>query len=235
MIDRMRRPLLGAALAAGWLVALIVGVAAAQDRPSAADLPREQIEAIVREYLLREPEVLYEALQELQRRQQAEAEERQRGALAANRDLLFEHPTAPVAGNPEGDVTLVEFFDYRCTYCRRVVPALQALLEEDEGLKVVNLVFVYQGTPESLPESERHRWFEMLPRPFGCMVEWHGHDNEVEGPATGNVDGRAYMTHVWTYPRSGHYWHYLHLVLVVAHRSRIIDPQLLATIRAWCF
>lgn len=137
MIERMRRAALGAGLAAGWLAALLVGVAWAQERPSAEDLPREAIEAIVRDYLLREPEVIYEALQELQRRQAAAEDERRQVALATHRDQLFAHPDSPVAGNPEGDVTMVEFFDYRCTYCRRVVPSVQALLEVDEGLKLV--------------------------------------------------------------------------------------------------
>ncbi len=137
MMNRMRRMAVGAGLAAGWLVALVVGVAWAQDRPSATDLPREAIEAIVRDYLMREPEVLYEALQELQRRQAAAAEEQQRAAIADSRAELFDSPNSPVAGNPDGDVTMVEFFDYRCTYCRRVMPSLQALLEEDEGFKLV--------------------------------------------------------------------------------------------------
>ncbi len=108
---------------------------AAED--DAAGLSAEQIERIIHDYLLREPEVVYQALQELQRRQDAAKAERQRQALAANREELFENPDDPVAGNPDGDVAVVEFFDYQCAYCRRVVPSLQAQLEEDEKLKVV--------------------------------------------------------------------------------------------------
>ena len=109
----------------GWARTLVrtclsVGVVLAASAPAraepaeAADLPVEQIEKIVREYLLREPEVIYEAIQELQRRQAEAAAAQQRAAIAANQGKLLDDPTSPVGGNPDGDVTLVEFFDYRC-------------------------------------------------------------------------------------------------------------------------
>lgn len=110
------------------------GAAVAQD---AQNLPTEQVERIVREYLLREPEVIYEALQELQRRQAEQAAERQKQALADNRSLLYDRAADPVAGNPDGDVTLIEFFDYRCTYCRRVVDSIRELIEDDPDLRLV--------------------------------------------------------------------------------------------------
>lgn len=78
----------------------------------------------------------------------------------------------------------------------------------DEGLKVVNVVYAYTGTEEELPDDRKAEWYSMLPRPLGCMAEWHPHFEGVEGPATGNLDGRAFMTHVWTYPRSGEKWSY---------------------------
>lgn len=122
------------------MVGLILGWSA--DRSAGAqqaeiDLPVEQIETIVREYLMREPEVLFDALQELQRRQAATAAAEQRAAVLANLSELQEDPATPVGGNPEGSVTLVEFFDYRCTYCRRVVSSMRALLDEKPDLRVV--------------------------------------------------------------------------------------------------
>jgi protein-disulfide isomerase len=136
----------------GWLLACL-GVAlllppTGVHAEEAGELPAEQIEQIVREYLLREPEVIYEALQELQRRQTAEAESRQQAALADNRELIFDHPADPVGGNPEGDVTLVEFFDYRCAYCRRVVGAIRELVASDPGLRLV-----FKELPVLGPES----------------------------------------------------------------------------------
>jgi protein-disulfide isomerase len=99
----------------------------------------------VRDYLMREPQVIYEALEELQRRQ-AEAEtERQRGAIAANRDQLMNDPGDPFAGDPDGNVTVVEFFDYQCTYCRQVVRSVQELIDEDQKLKFVFKEFPILG------------------------------------------------------------------------------------------
>jgi protein-disulfide isomerase len=118
------------------MAGIVLGGAAAlqADEP---ELPVDQVEKIVRDYLLREPEIIYQALQELQRRQ-AEAEAaRQRAAVAAHQSELLEAPDNPVGGNPDGDVSLVEFFDYRCAYCRRVVSSMRTLLEEDRGLRVV--------------------------------------------------------------------------------------------------
>ena len=109
----------------------------AADQAASPELPAEQVERIVREYLLREPEIVYEALQELQRRQTAAAAERQQAAIRDNHDALFANPAAPVAGNPNGGITLVEFFDYRCTDCRRVVDSLRTLLEMEDDLRVV--------------------------------------------------------------------------------------------------
>ncbi len=88
-------------------------------------------------------------------------------------------------------------------------PAMFTYGMTDEGLMVVNIVYVFAGTEEEFPDGQQERWDEMLPRPYGCMVEWHGHNNEIEGPATGNLDGRDYMTHVWTWPRRGATWEYL--------------------------
>jgi protein-disulfide isomerase len=108
----------------------------AQDT-SATDLPVDQVEQIVRDYLMREPEVIYQALEELQRRQAAERDEQRKQMLVSRKDDLVNDPATPVAGNPDGDVTLVEFFDYRCGYCRRVLSSMQALMEEDDQLRVV--------------------------------------------------------------------------------------------------
>lgn len=136
-----------------WLQAFIgvgmalslAGGAQAGSESSGGDLPVDQIEQIVRDYLLREPEIIYQALEELQRRQAEANAERQRAAVAANRSQLFHEPGNPVAGNPDGNVTLVEFFDYQCSYCRRVVTSLQALLAEDEQLRVVFKEFPILG------------------------------------------------------------------------------------------
>jgi protein-disulfide isomerase len=129
---------------AGLLAALAATGVSAQDGTK-VELPADQVEAIVRDYLMREPEIIYEALQELQRRETAAEAERRKIALTAKKDDLFHSAASPVGGNPEGDVTLVEFFDYRCGYCRRVVGSLRALVDQDEDLRVVFKEFPILG------------------------------------------------------------------------------------------
>jgi protein-disulfide isomerase len=139
-----------ARLAHGFLIAGVLGAMSAAASAADPELPADRIEKIVREYLLREPEVIYEALQELQRRQTEAAAARQREAIAANQSELLEASHTPVGGNPDGDVTLVEFFDYRCAYCRRVVSSMRALLDEDRNLRVV-----FKDLPVLGPDSVR--------------------------------------------------------------------------------
>ena len=129
----------------GLAVLLAAPAQAGSDDP-AAGLSAEQIEKIVHDYLLREPEVVYQALQELQRRQEAAKAEHQKAAVAANHAELFQHADDPVGGNPDGDVTVVEFFDYQCAYCRRVMPSLQAQLRGGQEA---------QGRVQGLPDPRR--------------------------------------------------------------------------------
>jgi protein-disulfide isomerase len=132
----IRAKLTSRVLGAGLLLGLAMPGAMADEASKAVDLPVEQIEQIVRDYLMREPEIIYQALEALQKRQAAEQAERQKETLVSREDDLLRDPMTPIAGNPEGAVTLVEFFDYRCGYCRRVLSSMQALMEEDQELRV---------------------------------------------------------------------------------------------------
>lgn len=105
--------------------------------PAAGSPEREAMETVVREYLLENPEVLVEALQAYEANRQAAEAERQRVSLLENMDALTADPNSPVIGNPDGDVVMVEFFDYRCGYCRASAPRLQAAIKADPQLKVV--------------------------------------------------------------------------------------------------
>jgi protein-disulfide isomerase len=117
--------------------------AAASD--SFTDAQKKEIGEVVRDYLLKNPEILLEVSQELDRRQK-EAEASQRGqALAENADALFRHPGDFVAGNPKGDVTLVEFFDYNCGWCKKGFPEVLSLIEKDKNLRVVMKEFPIFG------------------------------------------------------------------------------------------
>lgn len=114
------------------------GTAVADSHKTAFDDPeRKAIESIVTDYLLENPEIILRALQVLEERKQAAKAAQEKSALAANRDALEQDPNSPVAGNPKGDVTVVEFFDYRCPYCKRVGPVVQRLRKEDANIRVV--------------------------------------------------------------------------------------------------
>jgi protein-disulfide isomerase len=135
-----KKDLLRAAVA----LALALGLAAAPQAGSAQDAQppfdatqSEAIEALVRQYILEHPEVVVEALHRYEQQQQAAEAERQAAAIVALADQLSADPRDPVIGNPDGDVTLVEFFDYRCGYCKRMTGTLAQLIEEDPQLRVV--------------------------------------------------------------------------------------------------
>ncbi|MBB3972422.1 DsbA family protein [Hansschlegelia beijingensis] len=98
---------------------------------------KEEIGAVVREYLLQHPEVLLDAQRELQRRQEARLDEQRKGALKNYVAKIDASKLHAVMGDPKGDVTLVEFFDYNCGYCRRALRDLDALIAADPKLRIV--------------------------------------------------------------------------------------------------
>ena len=129
----MTRLLLCAALLA---VGLMVGAPArAEEAPTT--LPREEVEKIVHDYLMREPEVIYDAIQELQKRRDAAEADRQKKVIVSKHDEIFQSSMDPVAGDPKGDVTVVEFFDYHCPYCRTMVGGLRSMVQSDKRLRFV--------------------------------------------------------------------------------------------------
>ena len=110
---------------------------------------RQAIEGIVHDYLLQHPDVLIGALRAAEEKLKSEAGEKATQALVARHKEIFDDPETPVGGNPKGDVTLVEFFDYRCPYCRQVQPRLQELLAGDRELRIAYKEFPILG-PVSL-------------------------------------------------------------------------------------
>ena len=120
-----------------------------QVQPSLSSAETDEFGQRVRAYLLENPEVLVEAMQILQTRQQAAEASEVETVLAARADEVFRDPMAPVTGNPDGDVTLVEFFDYNCPYCRRVAPVVFEAESADPQLRIVYKEFPILG-PGSL-------------------------------------------------------------------------------------
>ena len=124
-------------LAALAALALLAPVAADSHSNHGSGPDKGAIEEVVRDYLLKNPEVIEEAIGVLRAKRQEEERKRAEAAIAENGEALHGHPMSPVSGNAQGDVTVVEFFDYRCGFCKRALPAMEALLKEDANVRVV--------------------------------------------------------------------------------------------------
>jgi len=125
---------------------LIPAVPALAQTSEPAD--RAAVEQVVRDLLRREPELVMEALQTLQAKNDAEEAKQAKQAVSTNAEALKGTP-AEVAVNPEGDVTLVEFMDYHCGYCRRMMPSIRELVGKDKGVRFVLKEFPILG-PDSV-------------------------------------------------------------------------------------
>ncbi len=106
------------------------------DAPGAA-LDEKRIVDIVHNYLTKNPEILVEMTTELDKRQQTEQAEQQEMVISENADAIFRSPRSYSAGNPDGDVSVVEFFDYNCGFCRRALPDVVKLIDTDDKVRVV--------------------------------------------------------------------------------------------------
>jgi protein-disulfide isomerase len=127
--------------------ALIVAVAAPAAAQSITPQQRSEIESIIRDYLIRNPEVLQEVARALEKRQAEADAARAQAAVKQHAELLFNSPRQVVLGNPRGDVTMVEFFDYNCGFCKRALGDMLTLMQEDPKLRVVLKEFPVLGQP----------------------------------------------------------------------------------------
>ena len=138
--------------------------------PVSADQAR--VEQITRDYLTKNPEILVEMTNELDKRQAAEQAAQQQKAISQNADAIFRSPVSHVAGNPNGDVSLVEFFDYNCTYCRRALPDVVKLVNEDGKVRLVLKELPIFGDDSeaaaklALASNKQGKYFEMHQKLF---------------------------------------------------------------------
>ncbi len=151
----LRKTIFAGAIALSSTIALgTVGQAQeSDDNSSLFPLKTEEqtkaFEEAVKEYLLKNPEVIIDSLTKYQELQAQREEEQKQLAIINNVDELHNSPTSPYLGNPDGDVVLVEFFDYRCPYCHRAASVVKQLVEDDPNLKVVMKEFPILS-PESM-------------------------------------------------------------------------------------
>ena len=111
----------------------------------AADISQAEFGQRVRAYLLEHPEVINEALNRLQARQAEQDAAAAKSALKVHADALLHDPDSPVGGNPDGSVTLVEFFDYNCPYCKMMAPLIVQAAAADPQLRIVYKEFPILG------------------------------------------------------------------------------------------
>ncbi len=129
-----------------FLSAALLGAAgiAFASLPATA-LDRPEVEKIIKEYLIQNPEVLRDAMIELQKREAAAEATARAQAVKANQKLIYESPRGVVVGNPKGDVTIVEFFDYNCGYCKRALDDMMTIMKDDPKIKFVLKEFPVLG------------------------------------------------------------------------------------------
>ncbi len=150
---RLSRLLTVAALGLG--LATAAAPARAQTQTPASGLTAEQrkaVVALIRETLLQNPELIQEALVELERRNAVAQADAQRSAVTAEMARLIDPKTSAIVGNPQGDVTIIEFMDYNCGFCKKALEDVRALTKEDPKLKVVIKDFPILG-PDSVEAS----------------------------------------------------------------------------------
>lgn len=134
------------AIAAMFCLAL---PAQALDVEAMSDAERKMFRAEIRAYLMENPEVIMEAVAVLEQREQVAQDQLDVDLVKTNADALFHDGYSWTGGNPEGDITLVEFMDYRCGYCRRAYDEVEELVESDENIR-----FILKELPILGEESE---------------------------------------------------------------------------------
>ncbi|WP_437374413.1 DsbA family protein [Inquilinus limosus] len=176
----MLRPSRLASLAV--LAAVAVAAPSVQAQQTIDPAQKDAIEQIVRDYIRAHPEIVVEALDAYQAKKEQEERASQAKMLTSRADEIFRSPSSPVIGNPQGDVTLVEFFDYQCGYCKRSQPDLERLVKEDSGLRVVLKEFPILG-----PASVTAARASLAAQKQGKYLEFHSKLMGVKGQLNDQV------------------------------------------------
>ncbi len=172
-MDRISRSIRIAAFSA------IVLVAAATPTHAAEPLSPDQttaVETVIRDYLLQNPEIIAQAIEALQNKRKAAEQLAITEALDSNRVALMRDPGSPITGDVEGDVSVIEFFDYRCGVCKRVHPIVAQLMKGDPKLRRV-----YKEWPILGPDSVFASRAALASRAQGKYKKFHDAMMEFKG------------------------------------------------------
>lgn len=140
-----RRPLAAAALSLAVLTGHGASAQDAFDPAAMSDSQREAFGEAVRDYLLSNPQIIMEAVAVLEQRESNMQAQTDEALVSNNADAIFDDGYSWVGGNPDGDITVVEFMDYRCSYCRRAAPEVAQLMESDGDIRLILKEFPILG------------------------------------------------------------------------------------------
>ncbi len=157
---------------AGATAAAMLMLAAPLSADEFSGTQKDEIERIIKDYIVSHPEVLQEAIAELDKRQAAADAEKAKAAVASNAETIFNSTRQVVLGNPKGDVTMVEFFDYNCGFCKRAMADMMEMLKDDPKLKVVLKEFPVLG-PGSVEAAKVAVAVRMQDKTGKKYIEFH--------------------------------------------------------------
>lgn len=143
------------------------------------DDQKQALGEIIKDYLLKNPELMLEVQQALDAKLEKEQSEKLSAYVEKNAKTIYRNPESPVAGNPNGDITVVEFFDYNCGYCKRGLPEVQKLLETDKNVR-----FVFKELPILSKGSEDAAKIALAAKRQGKYWEFHQAMLSLKGQAT---------------------------------------------------
>jgi protein-disulfide isomerase len=168
----MKRMIMRLPVALSGVLLLCKAAVAAEVSPQ----QRQEIETVIKEYLIQNPEVIKEALEELERRQAAAAQVKTKATIVEKAEEIYRAGEDLVLGNPKGKITVVEFFDYNCGYCKRAIPEVAKLIESDKDVRVVIKEFPILGAGSVFAAKAA-----LASRAQGKYVEFHHALTAMEG------------------------------------------------------
>jgi protein-disulfide isomerase len=143
----------------------------------AQDLSRDDVKEIIKEYIQNNPEVILDSVEEHGRKQQRVDSQQQQQAIEKNIGWFEDNASLPIAGNKDGDVTVVEFFDYNCGYCKKAIGDILTILQEDKNVK-----FVFIETPILGQTSKTAAKWAMAAENQEAYLEYHTALMKHRGP-----------------------------------------------------